>query len=560
MVTVQVPVRVDDDIPPSADGTTLTNTATMTADNATDKQSSAAVTLSVPSTLGATTTKSITPDGGPNVVGTETTATVTGTNSSNVPVTSMVISDPVLDDDGNPPAAGNPFTYLEVNRLADTDPITWPEGADTVQVRAYDSSTGEWVDGPVVDNPGNPSLPASVDPGDITGVQLIFTSTSEPAIPAGATGGVSVVLDQKTLVPDDEIPLTITNFADTTVTDADGDEARSDPASATYRIPANEIDVTAGKSFDPSVVHAGDPSTVTLKGGNASDDPLDSLTVTEPASAALNPLAAGGGMTFTQMGSGDPTDPATSGIVWPDSATSATITYSCAGTPAAPLTTTTANTLPAPPADCDPVTGFSVTFTGSINPGAEATVPFVVTTDTDQTLEESYHLNMVRVTGQRGANTGDDTAIAVLKTIADRIAVDVGKRVYPSSIPAYPGQIVTVQLSGRLLPFPDSTVDAQQIIVQDPQDFAGDEWYDSFNPQAVTATPVPACSTLTVQYTSDAGGTWADVPGMEAIHGATIYNGVIPDDIGAAADGIRFVYTADPAGADCSGVSRPGRP
>ena len=67
----------------------------------------------------------------------------------------------------------------------------------------------------------------------------------------------------------------------------------------------------------------------------------------------------------------------------------------------------------------------------------------------------------------------------------------------------------------------------------------------SFNPQAVTATPVPACASMTVEYTTDEGGSWTPVPGMDGIAGATIFNGAIPDDIGAAADGIRFVYTAD---------------
>ena len=562
VVTVQVPVHVADNAPPTADGTTLHNTATITADNAATKSSSADVTLNVPPTLGATTTKTINPSGGPNTQGSETTATVIGSNTSNVPVDQLVITDPVLNSDGTPPAAPvNPFTYLEINGLAGN--ITWPDGADTVRVRAYDSATGTWVDGPVVTNPGNPTLPPSVPPSDITGVQLVFTSTSDPAIPPGATGGISVVLDLKKQVPDDQLPLTITNAADTTVTDAKGGSTTSPPASATYRVPPNKIGVIAGKKFDPNTVHVGDPSTVTLTGTNAPDEPLDSMTITEPAPTTVNHLADGT-LAFTQMGKagGSPTDPATSGIVWPTNATTATITYSCAGAPAAPQSTTVKNTLPPPPAGCDPVSGFTVTFSadapGAIVPGAAATIPFVVTTTKDQPLDDWLRTNTVLVSGDRDGNTGSDTALAAIRTIKDRIRVEVGKKLYPSTIPSYPGEIVTAELSGRLLPFPDSTVDATTIVVQDPSTIPDPhQWYDSFDPQAVTATPVPACSSLTVQYMAD-GSTWTAVPGMESIHGATIYNGVIPDAVGTAAIGIRFVYTADPAGGGCSGGFPPG--
>ena len=139
VVTVQVQAKVADDAPVDADGQVLTNTAAITADNANTKQSSADVTLNVPATVAASTTKSISPSGGPNTAGSTTTATLSGTNNSNVPVHQLVISDPVLDSDGNPPATGDPFQYL---KLGDLNGVTYPDGADTAQVRVYDSSTG----------------------------------------------------------------------------------------------------------------------------------------------------------------------------------------------------------------------------------------------------------------------------------------------------------------------------------------------------------------------------------------------------------------------------------
>ena len=124
----------------------------------------------------------------------------------------------------------------------------------------------------------------------------------------------------RAVIPDNQLPLVITNVADTTVTDSDGNSATSPAASATYRIPPNEVDVSAGKTFDPTTVHIGDPSTVTLTGANESADPLDSLTITEPAAGTPNHFADGE-FTFTSMGS-----PAGSGVVWPDGATGATVT------------------------------------------------------------------------------------------------------------------------------------------------------------------------------------------------------------------------------------------
>ena len=205
-----------------------------------------------------------------------------------------------------------------------------------------------------------------------------------------------------------------------------------------------------------------------------------------------------------------------------------------------------------------------MTFQGPINPGAEATIPFVVTTSPDQDVDELTRDNTVEVTGSYLAPGTVEPIVQVVEagdsitSIVDRIDVTVGKTLVPETIPSWPGEIVTAELTGQVAPFPASTVDATQIIVQDPQDFATDQWYDAFDPQSVIATPVPGCSHLTVQYTTDDGASWVDVPGMTDIAGATIFNGVFPPDVSTAATGIRFVYTADPAGGSCTGGFPPG--
>src|SRR5262249_37129236 len=162
---------------------------------------SADVTLNVPANLAASTTKSISPPGGPNTAGSTTTATVSGTNNSNVPVHQLVINDPVLLDNGTPPTVGNPFQFLELSTL---NSVTYPDGADPAQVRVYDSSVPGWVDGPVVNAPASPTFPGSVDPADVTGVQLIFTDTSGDGIPPAASAGVSFDLALRDVIPEDQ--------------------------------------------------------------------------------------------------------------------------------------------------------------------------------------------------------------------------------------------------------------------------------------------------------------------------------------------------------------------
>ena len=86
-----------------------------------------------------------------------------------------------------------------------------------------------------------------------------------------------------------------------------------------------------------------------------------------------------------------------------------------------------------------------------------------------------------------------------------------------------PGQQVLVQLSGKVENFPATTTDPNTIIVQEPADLADDEWFDHFSALGVANAPIPANSTLTVQYWD--GTEWVDVPGMVDLAGPQIFSG-----------------------------------
>ncbi|GAA4843647.1 hypothetical protein GCM10023221_22280 [Luteimicrobium xylanilyticum] len=525
-LTVTIPVRLSPDAPASIDGTTLTNTATVTADNAAHKDGTANVTPQVEQSLAAGTTKEITPTGAAARPGTTAGVTLTGTNSSNVPVDSLTVQDPV-----DPTADPNPFDLLAV-----TNPlggVTMPAGAEQVTVSAYVEGQG-WVEG----TPGPPPavLPDGVEPTDVRGLRYEFTSTEGNGIEPGASASVPFTVEQREGVTDLTDPFTVTNDAQTTVGLGEG-TATSDPADDTYVITPPDLHAAVTKSFSPDTVHAGDPSTVTIGATNTSNVAVDSLTITEPT-GGTNPFEGENALTFTGF---------TDGVDWPAGATGATIVYTGPGCSGDDQSTTATNTLPDPPDGCAP-TGFSVTFTGAIDAGAEATLPFTVDTDADQSADSLAHANEVGAQTAIGEATSDEaTDDATLTTLADRLATETTKRITPNDVPALPGQDVTTGLTGTVKEFPDSTVNAQRVVIQDPEDpTATPNFFDTFRPTSVDSVEIPECAVLTVNYWD--GDSWEAVPGMSDIAGPQRFSAQIPADIDA--HGLQFVYT--PA-AGCDG-------
>ncbi|GAA2263774.1 hypothetical protein GCM10009853_016300 [Glycomyces scopariae] len=519
--TVQIQVRVDPDLPHSADGIPVPNTATATADNAPDADDTAEVTPQVPLELDVTAGKSFDPDQAVARPGTATTATITAADASNGDVDYLRVTDPT-----DPAASPNPFDYLAFTGFGD---VVFPDGADQVLVEV-------WVDGAwVAGTPGPEAvLPAGVDPDDVRGVRLTFTDSGGDPLPAGGTAEIGLELVQRDNVSDIDLQTAVDNTA-TAETAAEGETATGD-ASADYTLIPLDVTAGAGKSFDPDPVAAGDPSTVTLTGTNAGT-PVDTMTITEPDPSTANPFE--NGLTFTGF---------TGGVVWPSGATAASITYTYDDGTTETFTTTEADTLPAP-SDGKTVTGFTAVFTGDIVSGAQATLPFTVDTDPDQTEEELVHDNQVLVEVAEGDDTGSATASDSLTTLAARLAVDIGKRISPAEINSVPGEKVVVQLPAQIEPFPASTTDATHLVVQDPSavppDPDPDPFWNSFNATAITQTAIPAGATLTVSYWN--GTEWVVLPGAEDLQGAAVVNIPIPADLQDQIQGLKFDYY-DPDG------------
>ncbi|WP_162243342.1 DUF5979 domain-containing protein [Cellulomonas sp. Leaf334] len=503
---ILVTAEVDPDLPYSQSGETITNTATVVADNAAQDQASDDIAPVVPLVLDSETTKSIDPEGALAEPGTPATMTLGSTNTSNDPVDTLVIQDPV-----DPSADPNPFTLLQ---YTGTGTITYPPNADTVTQEYWDGDSWETLDD-------------AVDPADVQGVRYTFSGDIQP----GATATVPVEVQQSDAVEDLTDATTVTNDASSYVTHGD-DESVPTTAADTYVITPPNNSVTAAKSFDPATVSAGDPTTVTI-GATNTGTPVDSMSITEPAPGTDSPFEGDDPLTFTGFGpSGDGT-----GVQWPADADGATVTFTCADGSTPQQTATAPDTLPNPPTGCI-VVGFTVEFTGTITTGGEASIPFTADTDPDQTPSDVTHGNEIAA----DVPNASATASADLVTLLDRLATNTDKLISPSEFPAVDGQSVVVQLPSQLLPFgPDgSTTSADEVVIQDPTDPSNPgEFWSNFTATSVRTTDVPAGSTLTINYWD--GTAWVPAPGCGPYTGPATVSCDLPPD----AQGVQFVYDAD---------------
>ncbi|WP_137845935.1 DUF5979 domain-containing protein [Microbacterium sp. 2FI] len=529
-VTIQV--HADEDLPYSANGIPVPNTATTDADTQTSGPLSDTVEVTpvIPLVLDPEVDKTMSPPSALANPGEPVVADVTVTNSSNAAVEQLVISDPA-----DPAAVPSPFDQLDFTGVGT---VSYPQGADTAQiVYITDGGPVEGTPATAPDQPVPPAVPAT----DVIGVQIVFTDTDGSGIPVDAAGGVEIGFAHPADVGDLAGNLTVTNIAEGEVS-RDG-ESQTDTGSATHQIVAADIDLIADKSFDPSEVAAGDTSTATITAGNASDFDLAELTVTEPALTDPGDPWAGGfdtSMAFAGF---------TAGIAYPDGATGATITYYYDdGSSDGPLAFDDGEEPPAPSGD---VVRWEITFTGDIPNGASTDIPFDVQTDPDQAGYPATLTNVADVSGtDPNGGTSTEQVDADLLVYEAHIEVITGKSIYPDAVLDRPGEWVLVTLDAQIAEFPRSTTDATTIVVQDPAvvpaPIDGTFW-DFFNATEITETAVPDGATLTITYWN--GSAWVPLLDEDdqpvVVEGPTVFSMDIPADEQDLIQGLQFTFTAD---------------
>lgn len=513
---VTITARVPDNYPFAQSGIPVPNTGTFNASNALAPATSTATTTpTVQRTLLAGAEKTFAPSSATNVAGTTVTATLTARNASNAPVDRLIVTDPI-----DPTAVPNPFEYLAVTGLGD---VSLPAGADRVQVDVWDGT--DWVLGSPA---AAAALPAGVELTSIAGLRFTFDHSAGTQLPLGATSTIDIDLEQRPTVSDIAGPTDVNNVVTATVELAD--TSASADATGVYSIIPTVVDVAATKTFDPDAIVAGENSTVTTTVTNDSTNVVTALSITEPSTGTI-PV----GIEFETF---------TGDVSWPAGATSASVTWNYRDGTTDTAAAAGADTLPAPTAGKQ-VASYTVTFTGQIAAGATATVPFTITSDENITPTPFVWDNTIQgaATATDGT-TGTTTAADTLTVYDEQLAVEVEKRIAPASILSVPGSPATVLLPSQLLPFPASTTDAAQIIVQDPQVLpanpAPNPWWNSFNATAISQTAVPASSTLTVQYWD--GTQFVNLPGATSVAGPTIFSMSIPAGLREQIQGLRFVF------------------
>lgn len=511
-VSLQVIAAVPNNVDASFNGQTVTNTATVTVDNPTVPESTlsdtADVLLSIPLDLESTISKTVTPNSVVGLPNTVVNFDLSATNTSNTAVDKLIIEDPAE-------SASNAFDYLVVTGLTN---VTFPSGANRVQVDWYNGTT--WT-------LGSPAASATL-PGNLSlvkGLRLTFSNSGSTKIAAGATGSFRIATKTTAAVSNIVGTFNGSNLASSQVR-LGVDSNTPVLATAPFAIRAASVAPGATKDFEPNVIIGGQNTTVTVGGSNGGDFTINRMTITEPKPGSTSMTDQG--IAFSAW---KPLD-----IQWPTGATLVEVTYLYATTGyGAPVTTDTVGTLPGPLAG-DTVLGFIVEFTGTMAPGAYATLPFVATTSTtvgsDVTTTDTVTVEVETPAGATATADASDT----LTRRSSRVDTTVRKIISPDTIYATPGATALLTLPAQVAPLPpavvNSTVGAKTLVVRD--DDAG--FWAKFDPKSIIATDVPANSTLTVKGYD--GSTWSDIAGGVGIVGPATLNLTLP----AGIQGLEFTF------------------
>jgi uncharacterized repeat protein (TIGR01451 family) len=512
----------------------VTNTARASAVGIAEVSDSAIATINIPYSVNTTIGAAWSPTSAQFKVGDPSTLTLSTRNTSNASATSLELEAP-----SNPALASSLFESLNLTGFG---AVVFPAGADRIQVDAYNGS--DWILGPTGTTP---ELDDSILPADVRGLRITFSSSIGDTLTANGTAG-SVVLQLAQRAATRTAPSTSLISGATVTANVRGTVAvpgqadKSATKSATYEIRALTSSVSADTTFTGDRVAAGTSSRATLTGQNTSNGPLASMTLTQPATPSLfGPKVTFGGFSST-------------GMAWPSGATEATVTWFVDGGTVPASEVFASGDLPATPAltGGQRITGFSVTFTGTIAMSATAAMPFIVDLATDAATDAGHPLtltNSIQVDGVNDAGPATQaTASASLEVLYPQIGIALTKKVTPSAgAPAPAGGRSIVELKATTSSDSGFVRPTEVTIADQATGGPGDYW-SAFDVVGVAPTQVIAGSTLVVQYRVDGSSSWVTLGSKTAGGTATTYSEVFPPAIASTIVAVRFVHTSDGSG------------
>ncbi|WP_157432162.1 DUF5979 domain-containing protein [Agromyces italicus] len=536
--TITVFVQIPDDISADYNGVDVTNTATVSGDNALPQTASETITIEVPEVLDSTVTKSVDdhqPDGTPGVPALPDQPvdySIGGGNASNRSVDEIVVQDPA---DG----VASPFdSYFDFTGITS---ITPPAGADQVEIEWVDAD-GNWTSaygpGPI---PADPSgIPAGVPQEDVKGLRFTFSSSTGDQLPPSGDEPAEIGIGAETNGEVLDIPIeesvTVPNTASSNIVVHDTPSTpKTAPGDVVISNTGPFVEVT--KEFaDPNLL-AGEQTTATIVATNGFR-PVTEMVIQEPTPD--QPDLADQGLTFVGF---------TDGVVWPPNATDASIEYVYADGETETLTADTPNTLPDPTLeDASEVVGFTVTFTGPIIQNGAATLPFTVEAQAVEGEDVTSTNETTSIVTDETGKTGTDTASDDVTRQPGRVSTTIEKNIARDSQWAVPGSTTDVSFLAQVNDEgPNaSTIGSDVLVVSDPADpQAGtvDPFWNTFDLSQVVAG-VPADADLQVNYWD--GDSWEPLPGGQLDGEGTLVLAVPGGTAPVTQDqiqGIQFVYT-----------------
>ncbi|WP_156887486.1 isopeptide-forming domain-containing fimbrial protein [Propionicicella superfundia] len=518
-------------------GDPIENTAQATADNAEPAEDTAAVTVSVPIEVDVEATKSWSPTSQQFAPGTESSFTIGAQNASNVPAADLVLEDaPGAADGATALDAGNPFTYVDFVGLCSSSGL--PDGADQVQVDLYARTSGAWAW--VTGSPaGVRQLPELAAGAEVGGIRFTYTSSTGTTVEADATAEECVTVEQRTTNRTSGASLvsgaTVDNTVSATVT-VPGQDPAVDTASADLVIGPITVQVTPGKTIEPATVPAGGTFNMSLGAKNDSNGPLSELTIAEPA-AGTDPFLSAD-LTLTGFTS----------WTWPAGADEATFTWHFADGDEQEVTLHESDGAPSVP-DGE-ITGFAVTYTGSIAAGVAAGFAVDVETAADMVPADTEYLtfnNTMEASGTNPAGTDTVRASDDVRVFYPTLEVTLDKSVSPSVVAI--GDTVVAELPTETAM---DTARANPSVIEITDGWNADDqsaFWDAFRVRRLSFVQIPAGATLAIYYTTDPLGSasWQPLETGLTIADSPYSRNLVADPVaGVDADdivGLRFVYT-----------------
>lgn len=536
-----VSISVDVDVPANlspdwfSNGDAFRTTSTITATSSATASAFRDVTVTVPVTVAAFASTSWIPSSTQYRVGGEVSMRVGVGNDANVAATSLTAHLPTAPTGTAPYGTTNPFRWLDFERFSS---ITYPEGADRVQVFVLLDGATEWIAAGAV-SAGLPDVSGLTDEqkAQIVGMRLVFTADGGRLLVANGTHGqAELVLVQRevergvgTPEPEDRLLLgyTAPNTVRVVVIAGEADQTASALASASLDVGGLTVAVSGTTTFVPDRVPAGTTTSARLTARNDSNGPVGTLTV--DASTLFDATLVGGGI---------------SSIVWPSGASSATVTWLRGADTPVEVTIEPDDVLPTAP---DGATGVVVHFTGGAegiaqNASATVTVTIEVTPGTG-TAEGVDVSRTVSTAATNDAGTATGSSSDTVRIFSPEVRLALTKSVGPgAAVPS--GGRVTVRLQANT-ESDSAWVRPHTIEITDVGNDTITDFWDAFDAAWIGATQVPLGATLTVAYrTTDAGGvhSWTTLPIVDATDSAITFSTSFTELQRAQMTGLRFTF------------------